>query len=252
MFEGLSAAAPRPYIIEPPLSTETVFSTGATFTFNLVLLGDINQFFPHFFYAFYNVGETGIGKNRSRFTITSVLDDQGEVWRRDVGSLLRVRGAFHLPAPQAVVSQGPCEETTALVRLITPLRFKFRNRFQAELPFDVLIRVVLRRISSVWLYFAGSEPALDYRGLVHHAARISTLQQDLHWVDIKRFSSRQEAEMLIGGLQGSVCYRGDFRPFMELLNLASVLHVGKQTTFGLGQMSVEYGVNFGEWGGKCG
>jgi CRISPR/Cas system endoribonuclease Cas6 (RAMP superfamily) len=46
--------------------------------------------------------------------------------------------------------------------------------------------------------------------------------------------------MLLGGLVGSATYAGVSGEYLPLLDLAKVLHIGKQTTFGLGLIDFEW------------
>lgn len=56
------------------------------------------------------------------------------------------------------------------------------------------------------------------------------------WNSAASPAAKQEREMLLGGLQGMVLYRGELTEFTQLLAAAQLLRVGKQTTFGLGWM----------------
>jgi CRISPR/Cas system endoribonuclease Cas6 (RAMP superfamily) len=46
--------------------------------------------------------------------------------------------------------------------------------------------------------------------------------------------------MLMGGITGTVTYRGEIGPYIPLLKLAKQLHLGKQTAFGLGQIDYHW------------
>ena len=50
----------------------------------------------------------------------------------------------------------------------------------------------------------------------------------------QRKVQRQQQEMQLGGLLGSVQLQGDLAPFAQLLHLGQWLHVGKNATMGLG------------------
>ena len=120
--------------------------------------------------------------------------------------------------------------------LETPLRLKFNNRLQADLPFHVLVRAMLRRISTLAAAFDGQEPDLDYKGLVRRAAEVATTENRLAWHDWQRYSSRQQQKMLMGGMTGSVIYEGDIGEYLPLIKFCGESHIGKQTAFGLGKI----------------
>ena len=125
------------------------------------------------------------------------------------------------------------------IHLITPLRLKFRNRLNADLPFHVLVRAALRRISSLFSCYGEGEPELDYRGLVKRAELVKSVESNIHWFDWRRYSSRQDQIMLMGGIIGSVIYEGNIAEFVPLIELCEKLHIGKQTSFGLGKIKME-------------
>ncbi|PIP08439.1 MAG: hypothetical protein COX51_04395 [Syntrophobacteraceae bacterium CG23_combo_of_CG06-09_8_20_14_all_50_8] len=112
------------------------------------------------------------------------------------------------------------------------------NALESALPFHVLIRAALRRVSALFAAYGDGEPDLDYRGLVRRAQEITIEESHLHWFDWRRWSNRQDQEMLMGGLIGTVAYSGDLTEFIPLLHLCETLHLGKQTAFGLGKIKI--------------
>jgi len=97
---------------------------------------------------------------------------------------------------------------------------------------------MLRRIASLFAAYGEGEPPLDYRGLVAKAMQVTVSGADLKWFDWRRYSSRQDQAMLMGGLTGSVTYRGDMAAFLPLLHFCEKTHLGKQTAFGLGKIEI--------------
>jgi len=236
---GLMAVRPHPYVIEPPLTPRTRFAGGDSFDFSLLLFGDANQNLPYFIYAFEQMGEGGVGKKigdtRARLRVTGVRTGGTDIFDVARRSLEPVAApALSLPAPPTG------EETLAVaVALETPLRLKQENRLQASLPFHILVRAMLRRISSLYAAYGDGEPPLDYRGLVARAAEVETVSSRLRWHDWERYSHRQDQAMLMGGMLGTVTYRGRLAEYLPLLDLCREFHIGKQTSFGLGKITFE-------------
>ncbi|MDO8724304.1 MAG: CRISPR system precrRNA processing endoribonuclease RAMP protein Cas6 [Syntrophales bacterium] len=235
------AAPPHPYVIQPPLSRATHFNTGDTFDFTLLLFGEANDFLPYFVYAFETMGEIGIGKKignrRSAFVLTSVEQDGVNIY---TGETKRLLPALEKTLSLVPHSEDP-QEGTLTINFLTPLRLKFDNHLQAQLPFHLLVRAALRRISSLFAYYGAGEPALDYRGMVKRAEAITVERADLRWYDWERYSNRQDQAMLMGGMAGSITYRGAIGEYLPLLELARELHIGKQTSFGLGMFDFTWG-----------
>ena len=105
--------------------------------------------------------------------------------------------------------------------------------------FHVLVRAMLRRISSLLNCYGDGEPPLDYRGLVKRAETIRIIDANLNWFDWKRYSHRQDKSMLMGGMTGSIIYEGKLGEYMPLIEFCEKVHLGKQTSFGLGKIKAE-------------
>jgi CRISPR/Cas system endoribonuclease Cas6 (RAMP superfamily) len=187
------------------------------------------------------MGTDGIGRKRNntggRFVLKDVLSG-GKLVYSSENQKIETENAYsrlELKSPQA-----PEEEISRLrLDLITPLRLKFENRLNADLPFHVLIRAALRRVSSLFSFYNNGEPELDYRGLVKRAEEVCIKENQLKWYDWRRYSFRQEQGMLMGGITGKVVYEGKIAEFIPLLELCEKLHIGKQTAFGLGKFEME-------------
>jgi hypothetical protein len=229
----------HPFVIEPPLSEETVFRLDDRFDFTLILFGWANDYLPYFVYAFREMGRLGVGRHvrgeRGRFRLLRVLSGGQPVYSAE-DDLLRPADAADLSLDPAPLQAD--RETVVRVVLQTPLRLKFDNRLTAELPFHVLVRAMLRRISALNRNFADGEPELDYRGLVARAQEVRVVDSSIGWFDWRRYSNRQEQGMLMGGMAGEVVYRGRLGEFMPLLKYSGKVHIGKATTFGLGKVWV--------------
>jgi len=251
MFEPQTVATPEvhgtaqhPYCISPPLDRKRHYERGEAFDFSLLLFGQANHFIPYFIYAFEKMGQSGVGKGeegpRARFVIQHMKMDDRVLYHQREGRILAeplLRDLNFDSLPESVLTDASGVE----VSWATPLRIKRDNHLANDLPFHVLIRSLLRRVSGLFSNFGEGEPDLDYRGLVERAASVKIRHNRLSWIENKRFSSRQDQEMLFGGLTGHCSYQGSVKEFLPLLEMGRILRVGKQTTFGLGQMEYRVG-----------
>jgi CRISPR/Cas system endoribonuclease Cas6 (RAMP superfamily) len=235
------SSPPHPFVIEPPLDNGTHFKEGDRFDFQLLLFGKANEYLPYFIYAFERMSNTGIGKRingkRACFLL-EYIDTNGQKIYNHQDQTLR-KGSFYQNLTLTQSTNKTAGPFKLKITIETPLRLKFTNRLSAELPFHVLVRTMLRRVSSLFNYYGDGEPDLDYRGMVKRAEGVHILNSNLHWFDWRRYSSRQDKSMLMGGMIGSIIYEGKIGDYLPLLDLCSQFHLGKQTSFGLGKINAE-------------
>ena len=124
------------------------------------------------------------------------------------------------------------------ISILTPLRLRFDGHITDKIEFHVLIRNLLRRISSLSYFHCGEKFQVDFKGLIENARAINQIKSDTQWFDWKRYSTRQEEWMSLGGVTGTVSYEGDLTEFMPFLKLGEYVHVGKGTSFGLGKYKI--------------
>lgn len=235
------SSPPHPFVIEPPLDNGTHFKDDDRFDFQLLLFGKANEYLPYFIYAFERMSNTGIGKRvngkRACFLL-EYIDTKGQKIYSHQDQTLQ-KGDFYQNLPLTQSTNKTVDFSKLKITIETPLRLKFTNRLAAELPFHVLVRAMLRRVSSLFNYYGDGEPEIDYRGMVKRAEGVHILNSNLHWFDWRRYSSRQDKSMLMGGMIGSIIYEGKIGDYLPLLDLCSQFHLGKQTSFGLGKINAE-------------
>lgn len=232
---------PPAYVIEPPTGLLTRLEKDAELTFTLLLFGDANSYLPFFLNAFEMMGRRGIGRRAGgpgggAFLLRGVENNGHELFDPATGRLIGepITEDIQLPLPPKVTSW------TLSAQLLTPLRLKFQSQLQDTLSFSVLVRAALRRISSVFAVHGDGSPDLEYGRLAAEAEHIKTLSSQLRWLDWERYSNRQKRRMMLGGMVGAVSYAavpGIYRPILET---ATLLHMGKQSTFGLGKLSLDW------------
>ena len=231
---------PAAYVVEPPAGRLSHLAQGAPLVFHLLLFGDANTCLPFFLNAFELMGRRGIGRRSQgsgggRFVLQRVQQDgAGDMFDPQTGRI-RCAPKTHYLRLASTPDDGP---RMLEVKIETPLRLKFQNQLQDQLPFHVLVRSALRRVSSVFAVYGTGEPSLPYANLVVEAQSVSTRECALRWLDWERYSSRQQSRMKLGGIVGTVRYGPVSAAYVPVLEMASLLHLGKQSTFGLGKLAL--------------
>lgn len=238
--DGKASSPPHPFVIEPPDLQDSLLGRKKLFRFRLLIFGRANESLPYFVYAFEQMGKTGIGKKihgkRASYRLVEVSSQGKTLYYADTGQL-HIESPLHLKLEEANLEDGYANEL--VLTLETPLRVKRKNKLSGDLPFDVLVRTALRRISDLNNHWGDGEPDLDYRGLVDLATTVAIVESELEWVSFRRYSSRQETSVSLAGMVGSIHYHGDMRQFLPLLRYCEKVHLGKATTFGFGKIRLE-------------
>jgi len=163
---------PRPYVFRvgsPTRGHHTVLP-GEKILFGLLSFGNGIEAFPYFLGAFRELARQGLGKGRSGAALERV-----DLVAEDGESLTpvysRVSPVITMPADGSRWSS--LLERVALtpgrrelrLRFVTPVRFKVDNLWlqpNSELTFVKLMRVLLRRLSSVWAFAGDSRLEWDF------------------------------------------------------------------------------------------
>lgn len=234
-------AAPHPFVFLPPLEEKTLYKPGEALTFGLTLIGKGAEFLPYFIYTFERLGEKrGLGKGRGRFAVESVtwLSPEGEEVQIYNGAEKMLRNTFR---PLTIQDFSSLHFELVTLNFLTPTRLVYAEALTQTPEFHMLIRTLLRRLSNLAYFHCGTELDLDFRRLITAAEQIETVHSDMRWYDWERYSARQDTRMKLGGFIGNVTYQGDLQPFLPLLRLGELVHVGKGTSFGLGKYTMEGG-----------
>jgi len=214
---------PHPYVMLPELDGKRAYGTGERMVLEILLIGEAAEHADKFLMTVEEMGRTGIGNRRGRFRVKSVM----------AANLIGVSEFFEeetVPAPHCTIE------------LFTPLKIKegvnglnYRN-----LSFETFFRLLIKRIINLNnLYCNGSSfdkeiLESEKQHLFRQANAIET-KTYTEWRDFKRFSSRQQKSLKIGGLLGIIRYNGEISQFYPFMKIGEVVGVGQHTTSGFGR-----------------
>jgi len=214
------------------------FNPGDEVSFELILIGHAQEFFPYFVVALREVD--GIGRGRrtvelQRIEALPAVSDEARVVYDAADNLVRgtadsitLEDCATLPLPQRPLT----------IEFLTQTRLKHQGRFIRQPVFQVVFRRLLGRLSSLARFHCGAPMELDFRGLIEQAASIRLVQDDTRWTRWQRYSSRQDRRMEWEGIIGRAIYEGEFVPFWKFLKFGELVQVGHGATFGLGKYRI--------------
>lgn len=233
---------PIPFVIEPPADRRTTFNAGDRLTFDVLLVGRAINYLPYFLLAFQELGRMGIGQTPGRYVLQRIM--AVHPWK-DTQEIVYDGVDVHVGGRDLSVSYVDIAACAAdlpadclTLRFLTPTRIKYNDRFTEKPDFHVIVRALLRRISSLSYFHCGQLWDADFRGLIAAAQGVQTARTAVEWVDWERYSTRQQQRMNLGGFVGEATYEGDLTPFQPLLALGELIHVGKATVFGNGHYRI--------------
>lgn len=237
----------RPFVLRIPPDPRTVVPSGHRLEWEIVLMGRARRFLPYFVVTFKALGESGFGLwhmgKRSRAVLESVhlqnpLTGESQlVYDGMVGKFIN--------ADEAICRGTQIEEIAKRLRsdmvsldFVSITRLKYRDAFVRTPEFHVVIRNLLRRLSTLAYFYQGTELQLDFKRLIELAEGVSFENVSIRWQNFSRYSGRSKETMDFSGFVGCGRYTGNLAEFMPLLLCGSLLNVGKGATFGLGQFVV--------------
>jgi len=218
---------PRPFILEPPLEKKEEYAPGETFSFNLILVGKAIDYLPYFILVFRQLGEMGLPDGQVE---TRTVYDADTQMVKSVDAQINLSNLF---------SSLRFHTHFLTLEFVTPTRIKYRGSYTSCPHFHIILRTLLRRLSSLLYFHCGEKLTLDYRKMIEEAQKIKILKVEVDWIDWERYSGRQEQRMKLGGFVGQVTYRGNIGKFLPFLKIGEYTHLGKAVVFGLGKYKIE-------------
>ncbi|WP_233206322.1 CRISPR system precrRNA processing endoribonuclease RAMP protein Cas6 [Haliangium sp. UPWRP_2] len=128
--------------------------------------------------------------------------------------------------------------------MTTPAWLERDGQLDQELSFASLIGSVYRRLSTLCALYGqyGLEDSDRYCGLAENAKLVTITEHRLKPLEWERHSWESNVRHPMKGLVGHVRYASPAAehliPFVPILRMAEITHVGKSTSFGLGQIRV--------------
>ncbi|MFQ3549816.1 MAG: CRISPR system precrRNA processing endoribonuclease RAMP protein Cas6 [Armatimonadota bacterium] len=219
-------------IVRFPFKGDVYIKKSEPFEIELVLIGYSISFLPSFRKALlYMALEKGLGSMGRRVKIEPmevaplIVNDEGN----EVSS---IREIFDITYKEA---------TFAFLRTLTPLALEEKGKTIEEIKFHHLVKYSLYIVNRLCATFALSQNQDRYKEfksfVLEHAEKVNTLWSD--FTVVSDIYKRKNRAIKITGTYGNALYCGNITPFVPILKIAEVLQIGKDVSFGLGQIRVD-------------
>jgi CRISPR-associated endoribonuclease Cas6 len=203
---------PHPYILK------TDQGVGASFqklSVEVTLIGHTTKLAPVLNEVFQRAGKNGLFRQCEPFEVKFVNEDEDS-------------RTFTLGG----IDQMQKEPLT--LKFLSPTRFKTHQKIIRKPTFNDILMNISRRYDIMSKIYGKPEDLPELTSMNIQKERYLTA-----WVDLEHYSGRQKRAMKMGGFVGKMLINGSFPTrLLDLLKSASILNLGKNTSFGLGCFSI--------------
>jgi hypothetical protein len=231
---------PVPYIIEAPLASARTYQSGETITFDMVLMGNALEHLAVIILAWRRAFLRGIGHGDGTAELISILQQCPASNNANTHNSNPTIYTEDKPVIADHITEFVIPEFTQTqdvhLQLLTPLRIEQKGKVfgPRDLNAAIFLRHLIRRVTG---QINSQSPTAFPMDKIHALNILADQVQDerrLTWQEWERYSSRQKQIMPLGGVVGRWYLKQVPPPLLSLLVIGEWLHVGKETSFGLG------------------
>jgi hypothetical protein len=124
------------------------------------------------------------------------------------------------------------------IEFLTPVRLVRKKVPMRTVDLTDLVKDLNLRIASWGHYHQGLGWAPPWRFLMEEAAATKITHSDLRWTSFRRYSSRQQRAIPLGGLLGTLSMDNLGPGIAKLLHLSELIGIGKGASIGLGRIRI--------------
>ncbi|MDF2921587.1 MAG: hypothetical protein K0R57_501 [Paenibacillaceae bacterium] len=225
----------NPYMIEPP-RPKALYQPGELLCFKFVLFGDAIRYAEDIAHALAQEKQFGIGAERKLFELKDIGhgEQYGPIWQE---------GSFHrngTASEDIAVHSMQDHASWCSVHLVTPVRIRRGGELVQKIDFPTIVRSITRRIHLLTERYGGYADVDAAARACELAGHVRTISSALHLDQMHRYSNRKKESLDWSGMLGALTFEGELSVFTPWLNAARILHIGRNSTFGCGQVDVVY------------
>lgn len=227
----------NPYVIIPPaMDKKSIYQPGDALHFHMLLLGEATKYASALIQALSSAKTLKLGAARYPFVLKKIVhsEDQRVMWHNEIYYEAATKNI-------AFLSYRTLADVKKLtIQMQTPLRIRHKGELLETVTFPTIIRNIVRRMEAIAVRYGGWVDAQEAKEIQTLAQGVATTQNHLAIKNLQRYSNRLGEKMDFSGLLGCIHFEGDITPFVPWLYAAQILHIGRNTTFGMGQIAVEF------------
>lgn len=239
---------PRPFVFRAPTDLKTKFGTGDEFEFGLVLIGNPLDHLPYFVLSFRDLASQGLGLNRAKCELRSVREEtfsrvgEGHGPSRPVydssDQVFYTPQGLHLDHWIRHRMSALSGNGQVTLRFLTPTLLKAEDSVQRRPDFHHVLKRLRDRVNALSTFFGSGPLDLDFAGFGTRAEQVRTVSCNVQWENRFRTSSKTRQRHTLSGFIGEAVYEGALNEFLPWLVMGELVHLGKHTAWGMGQISL--------------
>ena len=204
--------------ITPNFKLDIVLNSNS-FDFKIFLFDHAIDYLKQTIIAIKNMAEIGFGVNRKPFKFKKLLLNSVDITTDSIQNINQ----------NALIFTPKFKEGDYFITTLTPIRMKQNAKFiRSNINFKLFIHQIAMRFATIV-----NKPIIKHEAVFEH------IEQNFNPYNITRYSNRQECKMDFSGVMGQmIVYKLDDYS-AKLLELTTIINVGKSTTFGLGKIYVK-------------
>jgi len=249
LFEALPSIDPEarrryqkpapPFAVHLPGAWPLVLRAGENLPLEVIFWGDGVRFIDDFETILEFLGNIGLDRRKGRFKLSGweAADSSGQflLVRREKRG--RPGEVPLVPALWWIENSLPLPERI-LLTFRTPLRLISGGRPVFHCDFVQLFPFLLRRVTSMCHAYCQTDLVDDPGPLLEAAKLCGTSRNEMRWADVRAIQGKEGGHPL-GGLLGELeIDLGDRADLFYLLQLGSLLNLGKGAAFGAGSYQI--------------
>lgn len=222
---------PHPYIFHL-VPSQSFVEADEVIRIGFTLLGDHAHVIPYLVHAFRYMGSLGFGSEKLELELIDI-----EFERPDLGKSYSFSDSefdLYFPLSKAFILPSIWTSQDLIIEFITPFRIQKNGKDLHEITTEDLMRAISIRYTLLMTEY-GVFIEEDLKDL----GTFSLQKINSNFKVIERYSYRQRRKHKIPGIIGTYLISGASQKLYQILQRFTILHLGKNTTFGLGKFALK-------------